>query len=143
MWSMLQICPRSCLLLLLFKISCRRNSTTCIQPLPTGRSAHTAQEAKKWSLQIGPIWSNHFFASWAVWGLRPVRQWLPARCRVTSPTDFYEKEEETRPRTNLHTSDNSRVNSVVLYNSREWKYHHSVVLYNSPEWKVLPLSCVV
>ena len=32
----------------------------------------------------------------------------------------------------LHTSDNSRVNSVVLYNSREWKYHHSVVLYNSP-----------
>ena len=43
----------------------------------------------------------------------------------------------------IHTSDNSRVNSVVLYNSREWKYHHSVVLYNSPEWKVLPLSCVV
>ena len=43
----------------------------------------------------------------------------------------------------FHTSDNSRVNSVVLYNSREWKYHHSVVLYNSPEWKVLPLSCVV
>ena len=29
----------------------------------------------------------------------------------------------------FHTSDNSRVNSVVLYNSREWKYHHSVVLY--------------
>ena len=43
----------------------------------------------------------------------------------------------------FHTSDNSRVNSVVLYNSREWKYHHSVVLYNSPESKVLPLSCVV
>ena len=43
----------------------------------------------------------------------------------------------------LHTSDNSRVNSIVLYNSREWKYHHSVVLYNSPESKVLPLSCVV
>ena len=57
----------------------------------------------------------------------------------------------------FHTSDNSSVNSVVLYNSREWKYqhsvmlfnshewkyHHSVVLYNSPEWKVLPLNCVV
>ena len=57
---------------------------------------------------------------------------------------------------NMHLFN--RVNSVVLYNSREWKYHHSVillnshdewkyhhsvVLYDSPEWKVLPPSCVV
>ena len=60
-------------------------------------------------------------------------QFLPRESeKNTLQRDFY-----------LHTSDNSRVNSVVLYNSREWKYHHSVVLYNSPEWKVLPLSCVV
>ena len=34
MVSMLQIYPRSCLLLVLLKISWRRDSTTCRQPLP-------------------------------------------------------------------------------------------------------------